>query len=142
MRTAGRRRGRRAMSDMNVVPYIDVMLVLLVIFMIAAPLLQQGVEVDLPKSSAEPMTDPGEPLIISVSREGDYYLNVGGTAELVDEQALVEAVSAFVRRNPDIPVLVGGDQAVAYTRVYQAMVLLQQAGVEKVGLISDPPERP
>lgn len=142
MRAAGRRRGRRAMSDMNVVPYIDVMLVLLVIFMIAAPLLQQGVEVDLPKSSAEPITDPGEPLIISVSREGDYYLNVGGTAELVDEQALVEAVSAFVRRNPDIPVLVGGDQAVAYTRVYQAMVLLQQAGVEKVGLISDPPERP
>ena len=142
MRTAGRRRGRRAMSDMNVVPYIDVMLVLLVIFMIAAPLLQQGVEVDLPKASAEPIADPGEPLVISVSRAGDYYLNVGGTAELVDEQALVEAVSAFVRRNPDIPVLVGGDQEVAYTRVYQAMVLLQQAGVEKVGLISDPPERP
>jgi biopolymer transport protein TolR len=136
------RRGRRAMSEMNVVPYIDVMLVLLVIFMIAAPLLQQGVEVDLPESNAEAMTDPGEPVIISVASNGDYYLNIGGTAELVDGEALQQAVAAYVRRNPEIPVLVGGDQAVSYDRVYQAMVLLQQAGVKKVGLISDPNQQP
>lgn len=133
-----RHRKRRAMSEINVVPYIDVMLVLLVIFMITAPLLQQGVEIDLPESDAAPIETPSEPVVVNVTRNGDMYLVLGGERELIDGEALVTKVSAFVRANPEVPVLVGGDEAVAYGRIYDAMVLLQKAGVPKVGLMSDP----
>ncbi len=136
---------RRPMSEINVVPYIDVMLVLLVIFMITAPLLNLGVEVELPEANAEPLESRQneEPLVITVLKNGDLYLNAGGDLDgtssgLIDAQTLVSTVSAIVRRNPDIQVLVGGDRAVGYGEVYNAMVLLQQAGVQKVGLMSDP----
>ena len=136
---------RRPMSEINVVPYIDVMLVLLVIFMITAPLLNLGVEVDLPEADAEPLeTQQGdEPLVLTVLQNGDLYLNAGGdlagtTSGLIDPESLVTTVSAIVRRNPDVQVLVGGDQAVGYGQVYNAMVLLQKAGVGEVGLMSDP----
>jgi len=132
------RQRRLPMAAINVVPYIDVMLVLLVIFMITAPLLQQGVSVDLPKSDAQPMDIPSEPVVISVTKNGDFYLNIGGVAELVDGDTMVRKVAAFVRRNPKIPVMVGGDKRVAYGRVFAAMALLQQAGVANVGLMSDP----
>ena len=135
------------MSEINVVPYIDVMLVLLVIFMITAPLLNLGVEVDLPEADAEPLDtqQSKEPLVVTVLENGDLYLNAGGdldgtSAGLIDPQSLVTTVSAIVRRNPEIQVLVGGDQSVDYGRVYNAMVLLQKAGVKKVGLMSDPLE--
>ena len=140
-----RRSRRRPMSEINVVPYIDVMLVLLVIFMITAPLLNLGVEVQLPEANAEPMQSRQneEPLIITVLKNGDLYLNAGGDLDgassgLIDAQTLLVTVSAIVRRNPDIQVLVGGDRAVGYGEIYNAMVLLQQAGVQKVGLLSDP----
>jgi len=140
-----RRSRRRPMSEINVVPYIDVMLVLLVIFMITAPLLNLGVEVELPEANAEPLESRQneEPLVITVLKNGDLYLNAGGDLDgtssgLIDAQTLVSTVSAIVRRNPDIQVLVGGDRAVGYGEVYNAMVLLQQAGVQKVGLMSDP----
>ncbi len=133
------------MSEINVVPYIDVMLVLLVIFMITAPLLNLGVEVELPEADAEPLDTPQnqEPLVITVLKNGDLYLNAGGDLDgtssgLIDAESLVITVSAIVRRNPDIQVLVGGDRAVGYGNVYNAMVLLQKAGVQKVGLMSDP----
>jgi len=133
------------MSEINVVPYIDVMLVLLVIFMITAPLLNLGVEVELPEANAEPLESRQneEPLVITVLKNGDLYLNAGGDLDgtssgLIDAQTLVSTVSAIVRRNPDIQVLIGGDRAVGYGEVYNAMVLLQQAGVQKVGLMSDP----
>jgi biopolymer transport protein TolR len=133
------------MSEINVVPYIDVMLVLLVIFMITAPLLNLGVEVELPEADAEPLDTQqnDEPLVITVLKNGDLYLNAGGDLDgtssgLIDAQSLVTTVSAIVRRNPDIQVLVGGDRAVGYGEVYNAMVLLQKAGVHKVGLMSDP----
>lgn len=136
---------RRPMSEINVVPYIDVMLVLLVIFMITAPLLNLGVEVELPKADAEPLDSQQneEPLIITVLENGDLYLNAGGdlagtTSGLIDPETLVTTVSAIVRRNPELQVLVGGDERVGYGNVYQAMVLLQKAGVTKVGLMSDP----
>lgn len=136
---------RRPMSEINVVPYIDVMLVLLVIFMITAPLLNLGVEVELPKADAEPLDTEqnDEPLVITVLQNGDLYLNAGGdldgtTSGLIDAETLVATVSAIVRRNPDIQVLVGGDERVDYGEVYNAMVLLQKAGVTKVGLMSDP----
>jgi biopolymer transport protein TolR len=135
------------MSEINVVPYIDVMLVLLVIFMITAPLLNLGVEVELPKADAEPMDtqDSDEPLVITVLQNGDLYLNAGGDLDgtssgLIDPQSLVTMVSAIVSRNPEIQVLVGGDERANYGHVYNAMVLLQKAGVTKVGLMSDPME--
>ncbi len=140
-----RRSRRRPMSEINVVPYIDVMLVLLVIFMITAPLLNLGVEVQLPEANAEPMQSRQneEPLIITVLKNGDLYLNAGGDLDgagsgLIDAQTLVATVSAIGRRNPDVQVLVGGDRAVGYGEVYNAMVLLQEAGVHKIGLLSDP----
>jgi biopolymer transport protein TolR len=136
---------RRPMSEINVVPYIDVMLVLLVIFMITAPLLNLGVEVELPKADAEPLdTEQNvEPLVVTVLQNGDLYLNAGGDLDgtssgLIDPETLVTTVSAIVRRNPEIQVLVGGDERVDYGEVYKAMVLLQKAGVTKVGLMSDP----
>ena len=136
---------RRPMAEINVVPYIDVMLVLLVIFMITAPLLNLGVEVELPKADAEPLDTEqnDEPLVVTVLQNGDLYLNAGGDLDgtssgLIDPETLVATVSAIVRRNPDIQVLVGGDERVDYGEVYNAMVLLQKAGVTKVGLMSDP----
>jgi len=138
---------RRPMAEINVVPYIDVMLVLLVIFMITAPLLNLGVEVELPKADAEPMDtqENDEPLVITVLQNGDLYLNAGGDLDgtssgLIDPESLVTMVSAIVSRNPEIQVLVGGDERANYGQVYQAMVLLQKAGVTKVGLMSDPME--
>ncbi|MDJ0657315.1 MAG: protein TolR [Xanthomonadales bacterium] len=129
------------MSEINVVPYIDVMLVLLIIFMITAPLLQLGVEIELPEADAAPMEQQSdEPVVVNVRANGDLYLSLDGVAELIDEQSLIEKVSAFVRRNPDIQVLIGGDRSVDYGRVYAAMVALQKAGVPQVGLMSDPLE--
>ena len=141
------KRRRRPMSEINVVPYIDVMLVLLVIFMITAPLLNLGVEVELPKADAEPMDtqENDEPLVITVLQNGDLYLNAGGDLDgtssgLIDPDSLVTMVTAIVSRNPEIQVLVGGDERANYGQVYNAMVLLQKAGVTKVGLMSDPME--
>ena len=140
-----KRNKRRPMSEINVVPYIDVMLVLLVIFMITTPMLNLGVEVNLPNADAEPLDSEqnDEPMVVTVLKNGDLYLNAGGevdgvTSGLVDSETLVTTVAAIVRRNPEIQVLVGGDEEVGYGHVYNAMVLLQRAGVTKVGLMSDP----
>ena len=124
-------RGRRLMGDINVVPYIDVMLVLLIIFMITAPLLTQGVKVELPKAGAEPL-DPemlknSIPLVLSVDREGRLYLNVGGNPQTaLDPQIVLARATAALRRNPVLPVLVKADSHVEYGRVVQAMVILQR----------------
>ncbi len=131
---------RRPIAEINVVPYIDVMLVLLIIFMITAPLLNQGVEVELPESSAQPLDSNESPVVISVAKNGDLYLNTGDDSELIDAETLLTKLSAFIRRNPGISVLIGGDQSVSYGQVYAAMVLAQQAGAPKVGLMSDPLE--
>lgn len=138
-----RGRKRRLMGDINVVPYIDVMLVLLIIFMITAPLLTQGISVDLPAAGAEPL-DPelvenNEPLILSIDRDGALYLNIGDDIEAaIDEQTVLERTSAVLRRNAETPVLVKADRAVSYGRVVTGMVLLQQAGAARVGFITDP----
>jgi biopolymer transport protein TolR len=140
-----KRNKRKPMAEINVVPYIDVMLVLLVIFMITTPLLNLGVEVNLPKADAEPLDSEqnDEPMVVTVLKNGDLYLNAGGEADgvtsgLIDSETLVTTVGAIVRRNPEIQVLVGGDVEVGYGHIYGAMVLLQKAGVTKVGLMSDP----
>jgi len=136
MRRTGK---RKPVSEINVVPYIDVMLVLLIIFMITAPLIQQGVEIDLPQASANPMPpEQREPLVISVSKAGDFYLNIGENNDKpIAEDLLANRVAAVINNHPQTPVLVRGDKAVDYGRVTEAMVLLQSAGVEKVGLMTE-----
>jgi len=139
-----RRQRRRTMSEINVVPYIDVMLVLLVIFMITAPLLTQGVDVELPKAASEPMDvkDSVEPLIVTVDKTGNYYLNIGADPKLaIDHQSLVNKVAAVLRHKAETPVLVRGDRDVDYGSVVVAMSLLQKAGAPSVGLITETPER-
>jgi len=128
------------MSEINVVPYIDVMLVLLVIFMITAPLLNQGIEVDLPQADAEPVDETQQdPLVLTVDAEGQYFLNVGGDPEqAIDAEALVLRVAAVLRQRPRATVLVRGDASVDYGQVVAAMSLLQQAGAARVGLITEP----
>ncbi len=136
---------RRAMAEINVVPYIDVMLVLLIIFMITAPLLQLGVEIELPESSAEPMEQEQDPVVVAVKSDGSFFLVLDGEPEQIEADELASKVAAFVRasesQNRAAPqVLIGGDAAVDYGRVYEAMAILQSAGVQKLGLISDPSE--
>jgi len=129
-----RRYRRRLMADINVVPYIDVMLVLLVIFMITAPLLTQGVKVDLPVADADPLqTDSPEPVQITVDKEGKIYFN----DENLDEHQIMAKAAAVKRRDPKAEFVVRGDSAAAYQHVINAMVLLQRAGVEGVGLVTD-----
>lgn len=136
------RKKRRPVSEINVVPYIDVMLVLLIIFMVTAPLVTQGVKVDLPKAQAEPLKDESKPpLIASVDAQGKYYLNVGDTQnEALSAVDLATVVAAQLKLEPETPVVVKGDGAVPYNNVVQLMVLLQRAGVPSVGLMTDIPE--
>ncbi|HWZ65093.1 MAG TPA: protein TolR [Steroidobacteraceae bacterium] len=133
-------RGRRLMGEINVVPYIDVMLVLLIIFMITAPLLTQGVKVELPRAGAEPLqAQQLKPLVLSIDRQGRLYLNVGGDPRAaLDRGTLAARATAALRSNPSRAVLVKADAAIAYGRVVEAMVILQQAGAHQVGLVTEP----
>ncbi len=136
-------RSRRAVAEINVVPYIDVMLVLLVIFMATAPLLMQGVEVDLPKANSSPVSDSdAEPLIVSIDAQARLYLNLGAS----DDQALSmetvkQRVATVLKRNPDKVVMVWGDAAVPYGQVVVLMSELQEAGAPSVGLVTEAPAR-
>jgi biopolymer transport protein TolR len=133
---------RRLMAEINVVPYIDVMLVLLIIFMITAPLVQQGVEIELPTANANPIPpEQREPVVLSVTKQGDYFLNIGEQKDKpIAQDAMVKLIALVMKNQPETPVLVRGDQAVEYGKVTAAMVLLQAAGVAKVGLMTEPPE--
>lgn len=130
-------------AEINVVPYIDVMLVLLVIFMITAPMLTQGVNVDLPKATAETLqSSDREPIIVSVNRQGEYFLNVSAHPEaVITAQDLLLRVTAeltLAKQSKQIlNILVKGDSGATYGKVVSAMSLLKQAGAEKVGLITD-----
>ena len=132
---------RKLMGDINVVPYIDVMLVLLVIFMVTAPLLTQGIEVDLPKANSEPIKEvPNhQPLVLSVDATGNLYINVGDNEdEPTTGKDVVARVGAVLRNRPDTPILVKADRAVPYGNVVGAMVLLQQGGAQSIGFVTDP----
>ncbi len=132
---------RKLMGEINVVPYIDVMLVLLVIFMVTAPLLTQGIKAELPKAGAEPIDEvaDSQPLIVSVDADGNLYINVGDDEEEpASGKEIVARVSAVLRNRPDTPVLVKADRMVPYGNVIGAMVLLQQGGAESVGFVTDP----
>lgn len=135
-------RGRRPISEINVVPYIDVMLVLLVIFMVTAPLLTQGIQVELPKAPADPVNAldarSQEPLVLSIDAEGRWYLNIGAAQDQPLEPLTAQArVTAVLRRAPDTAVLLKGDRRVDYGRVVDAMLMLQSAGASKVGFLTE-----
>ncbi|MGQ0618790.1 MAG: protein TolR [Panacagrimonas sp.] len=140
----GGRNGKRRMNaEINVVPYIDVMLVLLIIFMVTAPLMTQGVDVELPRTEAAQMVIKDEPLTLSVDREGAIKLNFGekpGTA-LADEE-VIQIAGAMTRNKADLMVLVQGDAKADYQHVAKAMTLLQTAGVKKIGFVTDPVDLP
>jgi len=132
---------RKLMSEINVVPYIDVMLVLLVIFMVTAPMLTQGINVELPKAGAEPIDDIADhqPVVLSVDAAGNLYLDIGDNEdEPISGADVVNRVSIVIRNQPDTPILVKADRAVPYGNVVGAMVLLQRAGAESVGFVTDP----
>lgn len=138
---------KRPMSEINVVPYIDVMLVLLIIFMVTTPLLTQGVKINLPQASSQSIPpDKAQPIIVSVDATGNYYLNIAANPnQAIDPLTLSNRVSAQIRaetQQGQTPiVLVKGDEKANYGNVVQAMVLLQQAGAESVGLITQPPQK-
>ncbi|MBU3005610.1 protein TolR [Paraglaciecola arctica] len=136
------RKRRRPVSEINVVPYIDVMLVLLIIFMVTAPLVTQGVKVDLPEAQAQPLDEESNPpLVATVDAKGQYFLNSGESQqEPMSAVDLAVLVQEHLKREPNTPVVVKGDGAVAYSEVVQLMVLLQRAGAPSVGLMTTPPE--
>lgn len=133
---------KRLMAEINVVPFIDIMLVLLVVFMITAPMLTQGVDVNLPQTRSEPV-DPAQqedPVIISVKRDGSYHLSLGEDTSEVDLAELDRRITIIRDRRPDAAVMVRGDREAAYGPIVSLMSTLQQAGVADVGLISEPPQ--
>ena len=133
---------RRPMSEINVVPYIDVMLVLLVIFMITAPLLTQGVKVDLPQADAEPLdVETQEPLVVTIDAAGNYYVNYGeNQGSPIEPHILAARVGALLRHRPGLAVVVRGDEHVPYGDVVLLMTILQRAGAPSVGLMTEAPQ--
>jgi len=133
---------KKPMGEINVVPFIDVMLVLLVIFMITAPMLTQGVQVDLPQVTSEPIEtqEDSDPIIISVDRDGGYFITLGENTSNVSLEQISERVIAILQRRPGTPVMVRGDRSVPYGQVVMLMSTLQRSGVANVGLLSEPPQ--
>lgn len=133
---SGRRSAAAApMSEINVTPLVDVMLVLLVIFMLTAPLLTVGVPVDLPKSKASPLTDPGEPITLSLTKEGDLFLQ----DTKIDVQKLVPKVKAVLKAKPETQIYIRGDQGIAYGKIMEVMGVLISGGFHKIALLSEAP---
>ena len=129
-------------AEINVVPYIDVMMVLLVIFMVTAPMLTQGVNVDLPQAKSDPVeTDElNQPLIVSVTKAGDYFLDLGeNNRQPVTLDRIGTQVGKILSRAPDTQVLIRGDRSIDYGSIVQLMTVLQQAGAGSVGLVSESP---
>lgn len=141
MQASFKPRKRRFVAEINVVPYIDVMLVLLIIFMVTAPLIMQGVEVELPQAPSEPMeSDDNEPVIVSVDAEGQLFIDLGGDTETPRPLAEIQdIVNKVLNESPETPVLVWGDQSVPYGQVVSLMTALQAAGAPSVGLVTEPP---
>ena len=135
------RKKHRLVAEINVVPYIDVMLVLLIIFMVTAPLLMQGVKVDLPNAPSTPLDEKDEPLIVSIKKDGSLYINLGNDQEApVTMQVVTQQVKNVLTAKPATAVLVWGDKTVEYGKVVELMSQLQGAGAPSVGLVTEPPE--
>jgi biopolymer transport protein TolR len=133
----GRRNAYRPMAEINVTPMVDVMLVLLIVFMVAAPLLTVGVPVDLPKTEAKSLNDQNEVLSVAVKADGQIYINDNSTA--VTDDDLVPKLQAIVQAKPDSVIYVRGDKGVNYGRVMEVMGLVSSAGFSKVSLIAELP---
>lgn len=141
MRKIAKRHKHRQMNEINVVPYIDVMLVLLVIFMVTAPLLTEGVKVDLPQAKAKPIeSSESIPFVVHVTSTGEYYLNQDND-QAVELNAIKIKAAATRRAKPATPFLVRGDSNVNFDAVVQAMVALQAAGVDDIGLVTRSPDQ-
>ena len=135
-RSAGGRR-HRPMGEINVTPFVDVMLVLLIVFMVTAPLLTVGVEVDLPKTKAGAINADAAPLVVSIKSDGSLYLQ----ETVVESEALIPRLKAISDANPDVRIFVRGDKAVSYGEVLSVMGRIQSAGFEKVALVAKLPEK-
>ena len=135
-RSAGGRR-HRPMGEINVTPFVDVMLVLLIVFMVTAPLLTVGVEVDLPKTKAGAINADAAPLVVSIKSDGSLYLQ----ETVVESEALIPRLKAISNANPDVRIFVRGDRAVSYGEVLSVMGRIQSAGFEKVALVAKLPEQ-
>lgn len=136
------RRRRKPVAEINVVPYIDVMLVLLIIFMVTAPLITQGVKVDLPQADAQPLDEDSKPPIVaSIDEQGQYFVSTDGDSkEPMSATDLAVVVAAQLRVDPEVPVIVKADRKIPYENVVDLMVLLQRAGAPSVGLMTEPKE--
>ena len=127
------------MTEINIIPLVDVMLVLLVIFMVTAPLLTQGIDVELPQASSNPLANQDEPVTMNVDSSGRYYLNIGtNTDKPLSNDELTQRVHAVIDQKPETMILVGADKGVSYDKVIQGMSLLQAAGAKKIGFITSP----
>jgi len=137
---ARHRKRKKLKADINVVPYIDVMLVLLIIFMVTAPLLNLGVEVDLPKAAARSLAAQSDVVIVTVEEDGRYFLKVNeGSSDQIDATELSTKIAALVRQNPEAPIYVAAPGVTQYQVVINTMALLQQAGAPRVALMTQPP---
>ncbi|ABI71312.1 MULTISPECIES: protein TolR [Shewanella] len=137
------RKRRRPVAEINVVPYIDVMLVLLIIFMVTAPIVSQGVKVELPQGNAESLPpDSKPPIVASIDAAGQYFLNIGSSSnsEVMDLEQVSTEVGALIQLEPLRPVVVKADRTIPYESVIQLMISLQGAGVPAVGLMTDSPK--
>ena len=138
----GRRKNKRKIiAEINAVPYIDVTLVLLIVFMVTAPLLMQGVDVDLPQAPSAPLDDtPNEPLIVSIKADGTLYLNLGAAPDKsIPVDLLEQRVTKVIKQSPATPVLIWGDKNISYGEVVGLMTRLQSAGASSVGLVTETP---
>ena len=139
MRHATKRVKRKLKSEINVVPYIDVMLVLLIIFMVTTPMMNLGVDIQLPQTEAKSLKDKKDPIVVSVDEAGQVYLTANGTKrEPVSIDEFKTKITAFHNANPELQVLLAGDDRVGYGKVYQILPILQEAGISKIGLMSQP----
>jgi len=123
-------------AEINVVPYIDVMLVLLIIFMVLSPLLIQGVEVDLPQTDTTKMSVQNEPLVVSINKNGEYFINIGEEQIPIDLDELKRKSLVIFSANPDIEVIFKGDKSVSFESVAKAMAAVQSVGIEKIGIVT------
>ncbi|MCB1616046.1 MAG: protein TolR [Pseudomonadales bacterium] len=137
---SSRKNKRRLVAEINVVPYIDVMLVLLIVFMATATVLMQGVQVDLPQAPSSTINEKDEPLIVSIKQDGSLYINLGRDEKnAVPLETIQQQVAKIMRTKPQTPILVWGDKNVDYGKVVELMTQLQIAGAESVGLVTEPP---
>ena len=132
----GRRGAYRPMSEINVTPLVDVMLVLLIVFMVAAPLLTVGVPVDLPKAAAPAINENKEPLVVTINNKGQIYLQ----ETTIEDESLVPRLVAITHNNPTASIYVRGDQAINYGRVLGIMSMISAAGFTKVSLVAETPK--